>query len=196
MPPISTEEIGHSGPANHQYDLNNFWEAIGSNSLPSVSFIKAPTYLQGHPSSSDPIAEQKFLVDTINRIQKSPDGASSAIILTWDDSGGWYDHDMPLIVNPSNDPKNDALFGKYLCNPSQTKNNINQNDKCGYGPRIPILVISQYAKVNFVDHTLTDFASIIKFIEDNWKLGQIGNGSFDSIANSLDNMFNFDKKIS
>ncbi|HEY6536877.1 MAG TPA: alkaline phosphatase family protein, partial [Candidatus Nitrosocosmicus sp.] len=69
-------------------------------------------------------------------------------------------------------------------------------DKCGYGPRIPILVISQYAKVNFTDHNLTDFASIIKFIEDNWKLGQIGNGSFDSIANSLSNMFNWSKKIS
>ncbi len=102
---------------------------------------------------------------------------------------------MPTIVNPSTDPKNDALFGKYLCNPSQIKIKISQNDKCGYGPRIPILIISPYAKVNFVDHTLTDFASIIKFIEDNWKLGKIGNGSFDSIANSLNNMFDFIKKI-
>ena len=196
LSPNSTAEIGHSGLANHQYDLDNFWESLDSNSLPAVSFIKAPTYLQGHPSSSDPITEQKFLVDTISRIQNSPYWKNSAIILTWDDSGGWYDHVMPSIVNPSNDPKNDALFGKYLCNPSQTKNNINQNDKCGYGPRIPILVISPYAKVNFTDHNLTDFASIIKFIEDNWKLGQIGNGSFDSIANSLSNMFNWSKKIS
>jgi phospholipase C len=63
--------------------------------------------LQGHPSSSDPIAEQEFLVDTINRIQKSSDWTNTAIILTWDDSRGWYDHDMPSIVNSN---VNDMLY--------------------------------------------------------------------------------------
>ena len=64
-------------------------------------------------------------------------------------------------------------------------------DRCGYGPRLPFLVISPYAKVNFVDHKITDQTSIIRFIEDNWGLGRIGNQSFDAKAGSLMNMFDF-----
>jgi phospholipase C len=83
----------------------------------------------------------------------------------------------------------DALYGPItLCDPHPLVK-MTQNDKCGYGPRIPLLVISQYAKVNFVDHTPTDFTSIIKFIEDNWNLEQIGGRSLDD--RSLDNMFDF-----
>ncbi len=68
------------------------------------------------------------------------------------------------------------------------------NDRCGYGPRIPILIISPYSKQNYVDHSITDQTSILRFIEDNWNLGIIGNQSFDSIAGTLDNMFNFNIK--
>ncbi len=64
-------------------------------------------------------------------------------------------------------------------------------DRCGYGPRLPLLVISPFAKVNFVDHSITDQSSILRFIEDNWNLGRIGNQSFDAIAGSLGNLFNF-----
>lgn len=63
--------------------------------------------------------------------------------------------------------------------------------RCGYGPRIPLLVISPYSKHNFVDHGLSDQSSIPRFIEDNWGLGRIGNGSFDSLAGTLDNLFDF-----
>jgi phospholipase C len=190
LPPTSITMIGHTDQANHAYDLNDFWAAVNASNVPAVSFIKAPDYQQGHPHSSDPLAEQTFLVDTINKIQKSGQWADTAIILTWDDSGGWYDHVMPPIVSPSDDPENDALYGsKILCNPHHLM--ITQNDKCGYGPRIPVLIISPYAKVNFVDHTPTDFTSIIKFIEDNWGLGQIGGGSLDVLAKPLDNMFDF-----
>ena len=66
--------------------------------------------------------------------------------------------------------------------------------RCGYGPRLPLLVISPYAKQNFVDHTVTDQTSVIHFIEDNWLGGQrIGNGSFDAIASSISQMFDFNK---
>jgi phospholipase C len=65
--------------------------------------------------------------------------------------------------------------------------------RCGYGPRLPLIVISPYAKANFVDNTLTDQSSILRFIEDNWSTGQIGGGSFDAIAGTLDNMFDFDE---
>jgi len=68
-----------------------------------------------------------------------------------------------------------------------------QNGRCGYGPRLPLLVISPFAKHNYVDHTLTDQSSILKFIEDNWALPKI-DGSFDAIAGPLNPMFDFTQK--
>jgi phospholipase C len=188
--PTSNATIGHKGDrANHQYDLGDFWIAADSGNLPSVSFIKAATYQQGHPVLSDPLKEQAFLVDTINRLQNIPDWNSTAVIITYDDSDGWYDHVMPPIVSQSNDPIYDRLLGKVgLCGHAHIGA---YQDRCGYGPRLPFLVISPYAKVNYVDHSLTDQTSIIRFIEDNWQLGRIGNQSFDSKAGSLLNMFNF-----
>ena len=63
--------------------------------------------------------------------------------------------------------------------------------RCGYGPRQPFLVISPFAKKNYVDHRVTDQSSILRFIEDNWTLGRIGNGSADAIAGTIDGMFDF-----
>jgi hypothetical protein len=54
--------------------------------------------------------------------------------------------------------------------------------RCGYGQRLPLLVISPYAKVDYVDHSLTDQTSILQFIEDNWNLGRIGSSSFDALG--------------
>jgi phospholipase C len=64
--------------------------------------------------------------------------------------------------------------------------------RCGYSPRQPLLVISPFAKANFVDRTVTDQSSVLRFIEDNWGTGRISGGSFDQIAGSLANMFDFD----
>ena len=64
-------------------------------------------------------------------------------------------------------------------------------DRCGYGPRLPLRVISPYARTNFVDHTVTDQSSVLRFIEDNWATGRIGNGSFDAVAGPLTGMFDF-----
>ena len=103
-----------------------------------------------------------------------------AVIIAADDSDGWYDHVMPPIVNQSNTPL-DFLCGSRSDGPGA---------RCGYGPRLPLLVISPYAKENYVSHALTDQASIPRFIEDNWLGGQrIGPISFDNIAGSLDDMF-------
>jgi phospholipase C len=73
--------------------------------------------------------------------------------------------------------------------------------RCGYGPRLPFLVISPWAKTNFVDHTLTDQTSSLRFIEENWGLeaidpfpGSVGQGSFDQVAGTVMNMFDFDGK--
>jgi phospholipase C len=65
--------------------------------------------------------------------------------------------------------------------------------RCGYGTRMPLLVVSPFAKQNFIDHTLTDQASVLRFIEDNWLAGQRvqPGASFDTIAGPIDNMFSF-----
>jgi phospholipase C len=192
LPPNSTLMIGKTDQANHQYDLSDFWNAVNVGNLPSVSFLKASFYQTGHPGVSDPIDEQAFLVTTINKLQMVSQWNSTAIIIAYDDSGGWYDHVMPPIISQSNDPINDALLGsKMLCGHASEKA---YQDRCGYGSRLPLLVISPYSKLNYIDHSVSDQASILRFIEDNWNLGRIGDQSFDSIAGSLDNMFNFDLK--
>jgi phospholipase C len=181
--------IGHTDQANHQYDMSAFWNAATTGDFPAVSFLKAPTYQDGHPIDSDPADEQNFLVNTINRLQSLPEWNSTAIIITYDDSGGWYDHVMPPIVSQSSDPKSDSLLDNVgLCGHAP---NGGYQDRCGFGPRLPLLIISPYAKINFIDHSITDQSSILRIIEDNWALGRIGNQSFDSKAGSLMNFFDF-----
>ncbi|GIM45153.1 phospholipase C [Collibacillus ludicampi] len=188
LPPTSVQMIGHTDQANHQYDLEDFWKAAEAGNLPAVSFLKAANYQDGHAGYSDPLDEQHFIVDTINHLQKLPEWKDTAVIIAYDDSDGWYDHVMGPLVNGSNDPQYDALFGPGNAGKPIIAPYL---DRAGYGPRLPLLVISPYAKKNFVDHTVTDQASILRFIEDNWKLGRIGDGSFDAIAGSLENMFDF-----
>ena len=67
--------------------------------------------------------------------------------------------------------------------------------RCGSGPRLPLIVVSQFAKENYVDHSTTDQSSIPRFIEDNWGTGQVGGGSFDTLAGQLTNMFDFSDNI-
>jgi phospholipase C len=188
LPPTSIAMIGKTDQANHQYDLSNFWDAATRGDMPAVNFLKASGYQDGHAGYSDPLDEQHFLVDTINRLQKLPTWSSTAVIIAYDDSDGWYDHVMGPIVSQSNDPAYDALSDPGQCG---TLKAGAYPDRCGYGPRLPLLVISPFAKENFVDHSITDQTSILRFIEDNWRLGRIGNQSFDALAGSLSNMFDF-----
>ena len=189
-PPASVSEIGHAGAANHQYDLTDFWSSVDAKSMPAVSFLKAPAFQDGHAGYSSPLDEQRFLVETINRLQKTPDWKDTAVVISYDDSDGWYDHQMSPIVNQSNDPLHDALTGS-TCGTNAGRISGGYQDRCGYGPRLPLVVVSPYAKANFVDHTTTDQSSILRFIEDNWKTAQIGNFSFDQKAGRLDNLFAF-----
>ena len=187
LPPTSVAMIGHTDQANHQYDLSDFWAAAQAGNLPAVSFLKAKADQDGHAGYSDPLDEQAFLVDTINRLEKLPEWHDTAVIIAYDDSDGWYDHVMPPIVNQSNDAA-DALNSAGHCG---TAASGAYEDRCGYGPRQPLLVISPWARVNYVDHSITDQSSILRFVEDNWGLGQIGDQSFDAKAGPLTNMFNF-----
>lgn len=187
LPPSSPAKIGFTDQANHQYDLTDFWTAAFAGNLPAVSFLKAPAYEDGHPGYSDPLDEQTWLVNTVNLLESLPSWKDTAIIICYDDSDGWYDHVMPPIVNPSNDPNNDALLGQSAGAPKPGA----YLDRAGYGPRMPLLILSPYAKQNFVDHTLTDQTSVLRFIEDNWGLGRIGDQSMDQYAGTLANMFDF-----
>jgi len=107
--------IGYTDQANHQHDLSDFWNAAGNGSLPAVSFLKPSPYQTGHPGSSDPLDEQTFIVNAINRLQKLPEWNNTAIIIAYDDSGGWYDNVMPLIVGESKDLQYDRLSGIGQC---------------------------------------------------------------------------------
>jgi phospholipase C len=196
-------------PANHQYDTHDFFDALKAGGLPAVTFLKAPAYQDAHPGNSDPIDEQNFVISVINALQASPAWSSTAVIIAYDDSDGWYDHQMPPIVNPSSSPFVDVLNGTACLTGAQQggaapTTPLAGNDgnpalgRCGYGTRLPLMVISPYAKTNYVDHTLTDQASVLRFIEDNWLAGQRvqAGGSYDNIAGPINNMFDFTKKVS
>jgi phospholipase C len=187
LPPSAVEEIGETDQANHQYDLVDFWAAADSGHMPAVSFLKARGFQDGHAGYSDPLAEQTFIVETINHLQSLEAWEHTAVIIAYDDSDGWYDHVMSPIVSQSNTTA-DALTGPGSCG---TASATAFQGRCGYGPRLPLLIISPFAKVNYVDHSISDQSSILRLIEDNWKLGRIGDQSFDARAGSLFNMFDF-----
>jgi phospholipase C len=207
--PSSIAAIGHNDAANHQYDSDDFFATLNAGNLPAVTFLKAPAFQDGHAGYSNPIDEQTFIVNTVNALQNSQFWAETAIVILYDDSDGWYDHQMPPIVNPSFNPTVDVLNSPGVCNlgPQQDRPTratpFNggfgqpQWGRCGYGTRQPLMVISPYAKSNHIDHTLTDQTSVLKFIEDNWLQGvriQPG-GSLDTIAGTIENMFDFNRHV-
>jgi len=194
LPPGSVAAIGRTDQANHQYDLTDFWAAVDAGNLPAVSFLKAPAYQDGHAGYSDPLDEQEFIVTTINNLQRTAFWHDTAVIIAYDDSDGWYDHVMGPIVNQSQDPVNEALTATGCGARADAQHTLGMyQNRCGYGPRQPLLVISPYARANFIDHSVTDQSSILRFIEDNWQTARIGNFSFDSKAGSLNNLFAFDR---
>jgi phospholipase C len=210
----STANLNHNRPtpgvaigatdaagANHQYDMHDFTDALSASTptMPAVSFLKAPGFQDAHAGYSDPLDEQTFLVNTINAIEKSPFWSSTAIIIAYDDSDGWYDH-LNNVINGSATTA-DVLTGAGVCIsataaanalPGVSATTLHAQGRCGYGPRLPLMVISPWANKNSVDSTVTDQSSIPRFIEDVFLSSQrIGGGSFDSIAGPLTNMFNF-----
>ena len=187
LPPTAVAKIGQTDQANHQYDLIDFFNALAAGNLPAVSYLKAAAYQDGHAGYSDPLDEQTFLVNTINTVMQSRFWASTAIIIAYDDSDGFYDHVMGPIINQSS-TADDQLNGPGSCG---NGSGAVYQGRCGYGPRLPLMVVSPYAKVNYVDHTVSDQSSILRFIEDNWLLGRIGDNSTDAIAGTLTGMFNF-----
>jgi len=124
-------------------DLKEYFHDLHSGTLPEVSWI-VPTFEDSEhpPETLGPAARGMWYVtNIINALMESPYWKNSVVFLTWDDYGGFYDHVPPPIV-----------------------------DAFGYGPRVPTLVISPYAKTDFVSHFTYDFTSMLKFIEMRWGL--------------------------
>lgn len=225
--PASVAEIGHNGPANHNYDMTDFFAALKAHNLPAVSYLKPANYQDEHPGNSDPLSFQTFLVDVLNALQQSPEWKETAVIISWDDTDGWYDHVTGPVVSQSAVSEgtdngrvdaNDSYIPVLPLSTSTTPANASliptsgvcgapgggtgdaSAPRCGYGIRLPFLVVSPRAKKNFVDHTVTDQTSSLAFIEYNWDIGFIDSsplpvsqgGSFDRFAGSILNMFDFD----
>jgi phospholipase C len=126
--------------------------------LPAVSWLVTSAAQSDHPPFSMCVG-QRWAQQQIDAVMRGPDWASTVIVLTWDDFGGFYDHVAPPHVGPT-----------------------------GFGMRVPAIIISPYARRTYVDHTLYDFNSILRFIEDRFALPALGSGdaSANSIINSLD----------
>ncbi|WP_197513310.1 phospholipase C [Acidihalobacter aeolianus] len=185
-------------PANHEYALRDFFAAVKAGNYPAVSYLKAPAYEDGHAGYSDPLDEQAFVTRVVNFLEHQPGWKDTAVIVTWDDSDGWYDHAFAYTTNPSFDPQADQLDGAGHCGrgtPMAGLRGKPVNGRCGPGTRIPFLVISPWAKQNYVAHTRISQASVVRFIEDNWLGGtRLGGGSFDASAGSIMDMFDFTGK--
>jgi phospholipase C len=186
---------GAADPANHEYDLTDFTSAVKVGNFPSVSYIKLPAYQDGHAGYSDPLDEQAGVVALINFLESRPEWKDTAIIIAWDDSDGWYDHAYATPTSASFDPTADQLNGAGKCGTGTQPLGVSGkpvNGRCGPGTRLPFLVISPWAKPNYVDSTRISQASIIRFIEDNWLHGErLGGGAFDATTGSIMGMFNF-----
>jgi phospholipase C len=203
--PNSTASIGltniagktKADPANHAYDLNDFQAAVDAGNYPAVSFIKMESYQDEHPGNSNSLDAQTGVVTLINFLQQQPDWDSTAVIINYDDSDGWYDHAFSPTTHASFSAQ-DTLTAPGQCGTPGTEplgvKGLAVAGRCGPGTRLPFLVISPFAKKNYVSHVLISQASIPQFIEDNWLNGErLGGGSFDATTGSIVDMFNFKK---
>jgi phospholipase C len=203
--PASVGAIGHTydadgarDPANHEYGLEDFYAAVTAGNFPAVSYLKARAYQDGHAGYSDPLDEQAWITKVITFLERQPDWKDTAVILAWDDSDGWYDHAFATPTNPSFNSVADQLDHPGVCGKGTQLSGIKGlpvNGRCGPGTRLPLLVISPFARVNYVSHTRISLASVVRFIEDNWLDGErLGDGSFDAAADSIQGMFDFSKR--
>jgi len=203
--PSSVQAIGHSvetdgktpDPANHEYSLHDFFDAVKANNMPAVAYLNASAFEDGHAGYSNPLDEQMFVAKVVNYLEQQPQWSSTAVVVTWDDSDGWYDHAYHAPTSYSYDPQADQVNGPGQCGPAGGTASVGINGKpvngqCGPGTRLPFLVISPWAKPNYVSHTFITQAAIVQFIEDNWLGGQrLGPGAWDTKTGSMMDMFNF-----
>lgn len=147
---------------NNIQDYSNFARDVENNTLPAVSFIKPDETNDGHPASSSLSLFETFSSTVVNEVIRKPDVfKNTAILITFDEGGGYYDSGYVQPV---------SFFGD--------------------GPRIPLMVVSPYVKEGFIDHTYYDHVSILKFIERNWHLSPLSARSLDNLPDPISSRAN------
>ena len=145
---------------SHIQALTNFYTLLDGGSLPALSYIHPNPNHSMHPGSGSITIAANWLDGFITRVQNSSQWSSTAIVILWDESGGWWDHVSPAAV-----------------------------DAQGLGPRVPMIVISPYAKRGYVSHVQMDHISVLRFIQWNWSLGSLNTRNTQS--NDMLDMFQF-----
>ena len=146
----------------HVVATEQFVQDASSGNLPAVSWLVVGSGLSEHPPASVCLGEN-WTVEQVNAVMSGPDWNSTVVFLTWDDFGGFYDHVAPPVV-----------------------------DNFGFGPRVPLLIISPWAKRGHISHTTLEFSSVLKFIEERFDLDALTERDQD--ANDLIDSFNFDQR--
>lgn len=146
----------------HIRQVKAFAYDAARNRLPALTWLSSDLLQSDHPPKSICVG-QDWTAQMINAVEASPEWKHTAIVLTWDDFGGFYDHVPPPRVS------------RYML-----------------GPRVPLLVISPYSRPHFIDHRLYDFRSVIKFVEQTFRLPQ--RIKYDRGVNSIGNMLNLTQK--
>jgi phospholipase C len=152
-----------SGSSNDVHNVNQFANDVNSGHMANVSWV-IPT---GQNTDHPPVAlqgGQNWLTQEVNTVMKSQYWSNTAIFVTWDDWGGFYDHVAPPTI-----------------------------DSQGLGPRVPLLVISPYAKQGYISHQQGEFSSFVKFAESNWGLSNLGQRDALSQVSDLMDYFNFNQ---
>jgi phospholipase C len=143
--------------AAHIKDATDFFDAIDSETLPAVSFVKPDGLLDGHPASSKLDLLEGMIKKTVDHLMARPElFADTALIITFDEGGGYYDSGY-----------------------------IQPLDFFGDGPRIPLIIVSPFTRGGHISHTYTDHVSILKFIERNWNLKPLTQRSRDNFPNPI-----------
>ena len=125
--------------------LPSFKTMLTNGTLPSVSFVTPAPGVSEHPGSGHMADAIEWVDEFVQNVKNSSYWQSTAIVMLYDESGGWYDHEPP----------------------PQLANSF------GLGARVPVIVISPYAKAGYISHTQMDYVSILRFIQWNWNLGML-----------------------
>ena len=195
--PTSVSQVGISDPANtpatqainHQYDLSWFNAAVKNGNMPAVSYLKAPEYEDGHAGYSEPLDEQRFLVDEINTIERSKDWSSTAIIIAYDDSDGWYDHQIGPIIRQSAGSRPTRSTGPGKCGSVATSAGARTTAVASARAAAAgdLTVGEAELRRQHVHRPGVDPAVHRGELEPR----RIGDGSADSVGGDLDNAFDF-----
>ena len=163
-----------------QFDV----DAVAGN-LPNIAWVYAPSEFSEHPpygaSANKPSVKpgMQWTVDRVNQVAKGKQWTSTAIFITWDDWGGWYDH-----VNP---PLNETWKGGGPAGTTYT------NTQFSYGPRVGCLVLSPYAKKNYISRVFHSHVSVVKFCETTFGLTPINKR--DAASDDMSDCFDFTQKL-